>query len=45
MLAQLQEVVQKFGNDLEKAARGDYDDWATRYDKLARIILTDQLTR
>ena len=34
-----------FSGDLESVAVGDYDGWATPYDKLAAILVADQLTR
>ena len=40
-----QEVVSKFSGELEAAAAGGHDGWATPYDKLAAVIVADQLTR
>ena len=40
-----QEVVQKFGGALEASAEGQYNGWTTPYDKLASIIIADQLVR
>ena len=40
-----QEVVSRFSGDLESVAAGEYDGWATPYDKLAAILVADQLTR
>ena len=39
-------IIENYKEDLEKLARGDYEDWkADKEGKLAAIILTDQFTR
>lgn len=41
-----QDIALRFGHDLERAARGEYNDWAdTPEGRLALIILTDQFPR
>ena len=40
-----QEIVSKFGEDVEKAAVGAYHSWREGYNGLAAVLLMDQLSR
>ena len=41
----MQAVVSRFGSDIKRMKRGEYDGWGTTHEKLAAIILADQFTR
>ncbi len=41
-----EEIRQRFGDDLERAIRGEYDDWATTpRGRMALIVILDQFSR
>ncbi len=45
MYVLLQEMTEKFGEDLKKAAAGGLADWQAGFNALAAVILMDQMSR